>query len=126
MAYKWRILRSAVEQEILFPSEADYESYLAKFHRDEIPYEIVNETENEDGTYTAVLRKPYNNNEFFRREPEMPDDEFKAFVQRLFKEEAEAISREVESDPSLKDVKMPEDSYEQLMAKIREMEKRDT
>lgn len=126
MAYKWRILRSAVEQEILFPSETDYENYLAKFHRDKIPYEIVDETENEDGTYTAVLRKPYNNNEFFRREPEMPDEEFKALMQRLFKEEAEAICREVEADPRLKDVKVPDDMYDKLMAKIRAMENRDT
>lgn len=126
MAYKWRILRSAVEQEILFPSETDYENYLAKFHRDEIPYEIVDEKENEDGTYTAVLRKPYNNNEFFRREPEIPDEQFKAFMQEAINAEAEAIEREVLSKPELANVKMPEGSFEKLMEKIRAKENSDT
>lgn len=126
MAYKWRILRSAVEQEILFPSETEYENYLAKFERDKIPYEIVDETENEDGTYTAVLRKPYNNNEFFRREPEIPDEQFKAFMQEVINAEAEAIEREVLSKPELANVKMPEGSFEKLMEKIRAKENSDT
>ena len=111
-----------MEQEILFPSEKVYETYLSELVRKEEPFEIVTEQENEDGTMTVVMRKRYNNNEFLRREPEWDDADFKAFMQKLFKEEAEAIIREVEADPRFKDVKMPEDSYEKLMEKIRAME----
>ena len=112
-----------MEQEILFPSEKVYEEYLAKFHRDEIPYELVDEQENEDGTYTVVMRKPYNNNPFFRREPDIPDEQFKAFLQKVIEEEAEAIMKKVEADPSLDGLEMPPDSYEKLMEKIRAREK---
>lgn len=37
-------------------------------------------------------------------------------------EEAEAILREVNADPSIKDVKMPEGTFEKLMEKIRKKE----
>lgn len=125
MAYSWKILRGAVEQEILFPSEKEYEEYLARyFVAKELPFEIVDEKENEDGSMTVVMRKPYNNNEFLRREPEIPDEVFKEWMQKLFMEEAERIERQVEADPSLKGLEMPPDSFEKLMAKIRERELR--
>lgn len=41
--------------------------------RKEEPFEIVDEQENEDGTMTVIMRKRYNNNEFLRREPELPE-----------------------------------------------------
>ena len=123
MAYRWEILRSAVEQEILFPSEKDYEEYLANyFIAKELPFEIVDEQENVDGTMTVIMRKPYNNNEFLHRIPEVSEEKFKDWFRKIFDEEAEAILREIESDPSLKDLKMSPDSYENLMEKIRAME----
>lgn len=45
MSYSWKILKSAVEQEILFSSEEVYENYLAKYEKERKPYEIVEETE---------------------------------------------------------------------------------
>ena len=123
MAYSWKILKGAVEQEILFPSEKDYEEYLAKyFVAKELPFEIVDEQENEDGTMTVIMRKPYNNNEFLHRIPEVSEEKFKEWFQKIFDEEAKAILREVEADQRIKDLKMSPDSYENLMEKIRAME----
>ena len=87
MAYRWKILRGAVEQEILFDSEKDYEEYLEKyFVAKELPFEIVDEQENEDGTYTVIMRKPYNNNKFLQREPELPDEVLKQAFMYLAEE----------------------------------------
>ena len=49
MGNPWRILKAAVEQEILFPSENCYKDYLTKLDQKNEPYEI----------------KRYNNNLFF-------------------------------------------------------------
>lgn len=65
MAYRWKILRSAVEQEILFPSKEIYEDYKVKYFVEKhLPFQIVDEKENEDGTYIVIMRKPYNFTEF--------------------------------------------------------------
>ena len=64
MAYRWKILRAAVEQEILFPSAWDFEIYVEGLGRKGEPCEVFQKRENADGTVTAILRKRYNNNEF--------------------------------------------------------------
>ena len=68
MAWSWKILRSAVEQEILFPSKKEYEKYIENyFYKKSIPCEVVSEYEQNDGTYIVVMRKPYNNAKFLER-----------------------------------------------------------
>ena len=80
MGYKWTIQKAAVEQEILFPDEKVYEEYLAGLIRKKEPFEVVEEIENEGGTYTVVMRKRYNNNPFFRKEDEISDEDFRKFI----------------------------------------------
>lgn len=96
MAWSWRILRSAVEQEILFPSEKGYEAYLEQLIRKEEPFEIVDEQENEDGTMTVIMRKRYNNNKFLRREPELPDEALKQAFMEMADEIVQELYIEVE------------------------------
>lgn len=134
MAYSWKILRGAVEQEILFPSEKGYEAYLEQLIRKEEPFEIVDEHENEDGTMTVIMRKRYNNNEFLQREPEFPSDdeideivkssEFQKQMRLAFLQQAEAIIEEIESDPSYDDVEISPTFREKLMAKIQKIEEK--
>lgn len=64
MAWNWKILKGAVEQAILFPSEKDLREYITKLTEKKMSYEIVCKTYNADGSLTVVMRKPYNNNEF--------------------------------------------------------------
>ena len=64
MAYRWKILRAAVEQEILFPSAWDYDVYVEGLERKGEPCEIIQKNENADGTVTAILRKFYNKNDY--------------------------------------------------------------
>ena len=63
---KHRILRAAVEQEILFPDAQTLDAYIDKMNNNGIQIEIVSEKENEkDGSLIVVLRKRYNpGNEF--------------------------------------------------------------
>ena len=63
----WTILRTSVEQEILFPSELCFDSYIESLNRKDEPYEIISKIVNEDGTMTVVMRKRYNNNRFLHR-----------------------------------------------------------
>lgn len=60
MAWSWRILRAAVEQEILFPNKETYDSYIAGLQRKEEPFEVLRATQNQDGTLTVLMRKRYN------------------------------------------------------------------
>ena len=64
MAYRWKILRAAVEQEILFPSAGDFEVYVEGLERKGEPCEVIQKCENADGTVTAILRKFYNKNNY--------------------------------------------------------------
>ena len=68
MGYNWKILRASVEQEILFPSKLSFKAYIDVLERKEEPYQIIKQTDNEDGTVTVIMRKRYNNNEFFKGE----------------------------------------------------------
>lgn len=66
MAYNWKIIKAAVEQEILFPNKAGFDSYIRHISQKDFPYEVVDAHSNEDGTFTAIIRKRYNpGNEFF-------------------------------------------------------------
>lgn len=65
MAWSWKILRAAVEQEILFPSKESLESYIDLLKQRDEPFEINNVQENGDGTLTVVMRKRYNRNNPF-------------------------------------------------------------
>lgn len=60
MAYKWQILRAAVEQEILFPSRKVYEEYISSMERKRMPYEVIGEHERLDGSVVVLMRKRYN------------------------------------------------------------------
>lgn len=67
MAYSWKIMRAAVEQEILFPDEDTFLMYLDKLDNT-MTYELVEEKTNDDGSVHAVLRKAYNKNNFLPSE----------------------------------------------------------
>lgn len=73
MGYKWEILRSAVEQKILFPSVDVYKEYLSQLDNKGVPYEIVSEKHSPTGKIVVIMRKPYNNNKFLEREDMTPD-----------------------------------------------------
>ncbi len=64
MAYSWKILKAAVEQEILFPSKACYDAYIHTLTLKSEPFEVSSVSNNADDTVTAVIRKRYNNNLF--------------------------------------------------------------
>lgn len=119
MSWSWKIQKAAVEQEILFPSEKVYEDCLAKLIGKEEPFEIVDEKENADGTYTVIMRKKYNNNPFFRKEEEFSDEQFKKFIRTTFEDEVEQLMAEVEANQEFKDVQAPPEIYDKLMARIR-------
>lgn len=68
MAYSWKILRASVEQEILFPSKLSFEAYIDMLEQKKEPYQIMKQTDNEDGTVTVTMRKRYNNNIFLEGE----------------------------------------------------------
>lgn len=65
MAYNWKIIKAAVEQVVLFPSKLAFQAYFTELaKRSGGRYELISKTENDDGTVTVVVRKPYNQNEF--------------------------------------------------------------
>lgn len=64
MAYKWKIIKAAVEQLVAFPSETDLNNYIKKLDNNKYAYEIVHKTQQEDGALTVLIRKQYNYNEF--------------------------------------------------------------
>ena len=70
MAYNWRILRAAVEQEILFPSMYSYKEYIDSMKRKGMPYEVIGEHERLDGSVVVLMRKRYNPmNPFLESQP---------------------------------------------------------
>ena len=71
MAWSWKIIRAAVEQEILFPSQSCFDSYIEGLKKKQEPFEVLDTTENVDGSMTVVMRKRYNpGNAFFGKEQE--------------------------------------------------------
>lgn len=60
MAWSWKILRAAVEQEILFPGRGVFNTYIESLEKKQEPFEVLSTTDNEDGTVTVVMRKRYN------------------------------------------------------------------
>ena len=60
MAYSWKIMRAAVEQEIQFPSRKAYTDYTESLWHKGLPYEVLEEVDNPDGTVTVIMRKRYN------------------------------------------------------------------
>lgn len=68
MAYSWKILKSAVEQKILFPTESIYLKYLEKLDKSRAQYEILMESLLPKDEIIAIIRKSYNNNAYLSRE----------------------------------------------------------
>lgn len=69
MAHNWSIIRAAVEQEILFPSQKALNDYIAKLEAADFPHQLIRSTVQEDGTVVALMRKRYNPiNPFFPAE----------------------------------------------------------
>ncbi len=64
MGRQWRIMRAAVEQEILFPSRKVYEAYLLELDQKEVTYEVVRETVTSHDAIVVLMRKSYNFCEF--------------------------------------------------------------
>ena len=64
MAWKWKIVQAAVEQEIAFPDKACFEEYIKGLDQKQEPYQIVSENLQDDGSVIVVMRKRYNNNLF--------------------------------------------------------------
>lgn len=61
----WKILRGAVEQEIIFNSEKDYDAYIEKISNSSYRhFQVVSKEVLENGTVFAVMRKNYNGNVF--------------------------------------------------------------
>lgn len=70
MAYSWKIMRAAVEQEILFHTHREYKNYIAGMKRKGIPYQVMGKVAHDDGTVTALVRKRYNpQNAFLEGQP---------------------------------------------------------
>lgn len=66
MAYNWKIIKAAVEQEIEFPNKSAFDSYIRYMSQKNFPCEIVDTKNGENGTFIAIIRKRYNpGNEFF-------------------------------------------------------------
>ncbi|MEE1504107.1 MAG: hypothetical protein UGF89_07690 [Acutalibacteraceae bacterium] len=66
MNKSWKILKAAVEQEILFPNQEALNKYLTHLGNKGLAHELVTEHQNADGTISVVLRKRYNpGNEYF-------------------------------------------------------------
>lgn len=59
-----KILKGALEKEILFQSETDFKSYIKGLLELGIMNEVVRTRPNEDGTFTAIIREEYNKMEF--------------------------------------------------------------
>lgn len=68
MAYRWSILRAAVEQEIVFPSIAEYERYVKNLNDKGEVFEVSSVKNTENGEVIVVMRKRYNNNLFLPKE----------------------------------------------------------
>lgn len=69
MGWSWRILRAAVEQEILFPTVDIFNTYIKGLQKRNEPFEITSKIENEDGSLTVIMRKRYNpHNPFLYKE----------------------------------------------------------
>ena len=66
MSYTWSIQKAAIEQQVLFPTERCFEAYIETLSRKEEPFEIVRKEPQTDGSLLIVIRKRYNNNEFFK------------------------------------------------------------
>lgn len=81
----------------------------------DLPFEIVDEQENEDGTYTVIMRKPYNNNAFLQREPELPDEVLK----QAFMEQAEELERECGDWQNLPDTEEMQKLRERIIEKVK-------
>lgn len=64
MAYRWSILRAAVEQEISFPSKSEYERYVKNLNDKGEVFEVGSVENTESGEVIVVMRKRYNNNLF--------------------------------------------------------------
>lgn len=60
MAWSWKILRAAVEQEILFPNKNVFDTYIEGLRKKKEPFEVLNVIEDGDGTLTVIMRKRYN------------------------------------------------------------------
>lgn len=58
MAYFYKVLRAALEQELLFKDESDYERFQKKWGKD--VGEVVVKSTNEDGSVNVILRRFYN------------------------------------------------------------------
>lgn len=65
MAYRWKIVRAAVEQEISFPSADVMAAYLDRVEDRGECCQILKQETLSDGSIIAVVRKNYNHNEFF-------------------------------------------------------------
>ncbi len=60
MGRSWRILRAAVEQEILFPSRSCFDSYIEGLKKKNEPFEVLTVADTANGSVTVVMRKRYN------------------------------------------------------------------
>lgn len=60
MAYGWKILKAAVEQEILFPNMESFDACIKRLSQRNEPFQVLSAVQNEDGTVTALMRKRYN------------------------------------------------------------------
>lgn len=108
----YEIMRSAIEQELIFSTEEDYEFYLVKLEMAQEPFEIVEEINNEDGSCRVVIRKQHGNTIFFAKNEQMSDQEFDRLMKLVFHPENEKIP----------EVKVPPQMFENIMAEIRKRE----
>ena len=60
MSNVWKIMRAAVEQEILFPSRKAYNDYIDGLERKGMPFEVLSANVSQHGTMLVIIRKRYN------------------------------------------------------------------
>lgn len=66
MAYRWKIVRAAVEQEISFPCAEVFRAYMERLKSRGEDCQVIKQETLSDGSILAVVRRNYNNNAFFR------------------------------------------------------------
>lgn len=70
MSNVWKIMRAAVEQEILFPSRKAYNDYIDGLERKGMPFEVIAAEYSDNGTVLVLMRKRYNpQNAFLKSQP---------------------------------------------------------
>lgn len=70
MGRNWKILKAAVEQEVLFPNQSCFDTYIKRMEQKNRSCEVLSTIRNQDGSLTVLMRKGYNPGNAFLSEAE--------------------------------------------------------